>query len=77
MKGIYNKTSVILGATMKDGDDRVHLVALGLAPVENEVHWEWFIKNLRTSPLGLNESVLVISDRFKGTDLWCIVVKRR
>jgi hypothetical protein len=61
----YNLTLLI--AVGIDGEDRVLPLAWALVPVENEVWWSWFCKNLvEAFEDDLLPSYVVISDRDKG-----------
>jgi hypothetical protein len=67
LKGIFNKTGVLLSANMKDGNNQNVLVALGIVPIENEANWTWFLNRLKISNLQLSEQLMFVSDRQKGS----------
>ena len=61
----YNLTLLI--AVGIDAEDRILPLAFALVPVENEVWWSWFCKNLVVAfERDLLPSYVIISDRDKG-----------
>lgn len=64
-KTIYNY--VLMVATGIDANHQTITLAWGIAPLENAVHWQWFIANLSTALGDLNSrGTVIISDRQKG-----------
>ncbi|KAL2608914.1 hypothetical protein R1flu_027487 [Riccia fluitans] len=54
-------------ATAVDGNNRIIVLAYGVAPVEDRDTWTWFVENLKASMYGLaSPNVLIVSDRQKG-----------
>ncbi|KAL3679641.1 hypothetical protein R1sor_022597 [Riccia sorocarpa] len=54
-------------ATIVDGNNQILVLAYGIAPVENNDTWCWFISNLKHCIHGLaSPNVVIVSDRQKG-----------
>ncbi len=67
LKGDYASTGILM-ESMKDHNDQVVVIALGLAPLEDKDQWTWFLRQLRSSSILVDvDSICFVSDRLKGT----------
>ncbi|KAH6819810.1 hypothetical protein C2S53_007317 [Perilla frutescens var. hirtella] len=56
---------VLFVAVMKDGNEQILPVAVGLGPIENDESWTWFLAHLHMA-LGDIDDLLIISDQHQS-----------
>ncbi|KAH9145568.1 hypothetical protein AeRB84_010517, partial [Aphanomyces euteiches] len=66
LKDMMHSNGVLLVASMKDPNNHIVVIGLGIARQEDGPNWSWFLKSLKTAGVLDSEDLVIISDRQKG-----------